>query len=342
MSCKNKLWRITLDTNPELCNYHCIMCEEHSEFAPKRNENRIMPTEWLEKIFSSAKKLGVSQVIPSTMGEPLLYSGIEEFFYLAKKYGLKVNLTTNGSFPKKSIDEWSEIIVPQTSDVKISINGAKKSTSENIMKGSDFDVQIQNIKSLVNYRNEYFSKTGDYCSVTLQLTFMTINMQELPDIVKMAASMDVDRIKGHHLWVNFDEIKNFSFKRTEESRALWNKYVKEAFVVQEKFLRPNGEKVKLENFEMLDVFSEKAKGAGNESACPFLGRELWISATGKISPCCAPDCLRKSLGDFGNIQSTTLESVLQSDAYQKLCENYKTFDVCKNCNMRRKIKEREL
>ena len=33
MSCENKLWRITLDTNPEDCNYHCIMCEEHSEFS---------------------------------------------------------------------------------------------------------------------------------------------------------------------------------------------------------------------------------------------------------------------------------------------------------------------
>jgi hypothetical protein len=25
--------------------------------------------------------------------------------------------------------------------------------------------------------------------------------------------------------------------------------------------------------------------------CPFLTKELWISATGKVSPCCAPDNL---------------------------------------------------
>jgi hypothetical protein len=28
-----KLWRITLDTNPEDCNLKCIMCEEHSPYS---------------------------------------------------------------------------------------------------------------------------------------------------------------------------------------------------------------------------------------------------------------------------------------------------------------------
>ena len=26
-------WRITFDTNPDDCNLHCIMCEDHSPYS---------------------------------------------------------------------------------------------------------------------------------------------------------------------------------------------------------------------------------------------------------------------------------------------------------------------
>jgi hypothetical protein len=68
-----------------------------------------------------------------------------------------------------------------------------------------------------------------------------------------------------------------------------------------------------------------------------LERELWISATGKISPCCAPDNLRQSLGDFGNIEMTTVAEVLASPVYRKLVDNYKSVELCKTCNMRKPV-----
>jgi radical SAM protein with 4Fe4S-binding SPASM domain len=69
--------------------------------------------------------------------------------------------------------------------------------------------------------------------------------------------------------------------------------------------------------------------------CPFLTKELWISATGKISPCCAPDNLRKSLGDFGNISKVSIEEVLISQQYIDLVKDYKSKPLCKTCNMRK-------
>lgn len=336
MSCESKLWRITIDTNPEDCNYHCIMCEEHSRYSHIKESlgcHRRMPIEWVDRLFEEAVHLGVKEIIPSTMGEPLLYKGIDRFYELSGKTGIKINLTTNGSFPGKGIDEWAHIIIPNTTDVKISINGATKETSEKIMEGSDFDREIDNIKHLVKYRNEYFEKTGYYCRITLQVTFMSVNMHELADIVKMAATLDVDRIKGHHLWTHFPEIEHLSMKNTPESIALWNRYVDEAMAAQKSHLRPNGKEVLLENITPLSI--DKGKAVPEESECPFLGRELWISATGTISPCCAPDQLRKSLGDFGNIQSVSLADMMVSDTYRSLLASYKTHPLCKTCNMRR-------
>lgn len=340
---QSKLWRITIDTNPEDCNLHCVMCEEHSpysDFIPKLFQEigikrRRMDVITVEQIFQQASALGVREIIPSTMGEPLLYKGIERIFELAQEYNIKINLTTNGTFPRKSTEEWSRLIVPNTTDIKISWNGATKGTSEAVMKGLNFEKALENVKSLIELRNEYFNQTGYFCRITLQLTFMQSNMHELSDIIKLAASLGIDRVKGHHLWAHFQEIHGESMKQTKASIADWNRYVAEAVRASETHLKPNGEKVILEN--ILPINENEIEQVPIEYECPFLGKELWISATGKFSPCCAPDKLRSSLGDFGNIKTHTISEVLNSEIYQNLVTGYKDNELCKTCNMRKPI-----
>ena len=335
------IWRITLDTNPEDCNFRCIMCEEHSRYSDFKQKlfsktgikRRLMPKEWLENIFEEAKQLGVKEIIPSTMGEPLLYEHFETILELCKINNIKLNLTTNGSFPRKRVEEWAKLIVPVTSDIKISWNGATKETSEKIMQGSNYETQLQNVKTLIRYRNKYFGETGYYCRVTFQLTFMQNNMHELVDIVKLASKLGIDRIKGHHLWTHFERIEKLSFKYSKDSINKWNEIVEKAFEAQEKYRKPNGEKILFENIFTLQT--QKEKNIPESYECPFLKKELWISATGKISPCCAPDELRNSLGDFGTYPNTSIKQVIESEIYADLCENYKQVPLCKTCNMRR-------
>ena len=338
-----KLWRITIDTNPEDCNLKCIMCEEHSpysDFIPKLYEEtgvkrRRMPFEWVERIFKEAEELGVREIIPSTMGEPLLYKNFEKIFDLSKKHNIKVNLTTNGTFPRKSVTEWAKIIVPNTTDIKISWNGASPGKANSIMRGIDFNRAVENVKEFITYRDKYFAENKYFCRVTFQLTFMQNNMHELADIIKLGASIGVDRIKGHQLWDHFDEINDLSFRKNKESINTWNEYVSQAYAAQEICRKPNGEKVTLEN--IVPLHENEDKEVPQEYECPFLEKELWVSATGKISPCCAPDKLRTALGDFGNIQTSSLTDTINSSNYSKLVHNYKSQPLCKTCNMRRPI-----
>ncbi|GHU68646.1 hypothetical protein FACS189413_06050 [Bacteroidia bacterium] len=192
---------------------------------------------------------------------------------------------------------------------------------------------LENTKKLIAFRNAHFEQTGYFCSITFQLTFMQNNMHELADIVKLAAELGVDRVKGHYLWTHFDEIKPLSMKATKESVAQWNEYVQQAYTAQEQYRKPNGSKVLLENIIPLTENEETEVPENYE--CPFLEKELWISATGKVSPCCAPDNLRQSLGDFGNIETMSLTEVLASENYRNLVENYKKQDLCRMCNMRK-------
>lgn len=337
----DKLWRITLDTNPEDCNLACIMCEEHSPFSDFKErlyaktgmKVRRMPSAWLEPIFREAAQLGVREIIPSTMGEPLLYKDFDQILDLCKKYNILCNLTTNGTFPKRPVTEWAELIVPVTSDVKISWNGSTAETAEQVMGNIDFEQAIENVREFIRVRNDHVAAGGNFCRVTFQLTFMRNNMHELAAIVKLAAGLGVDRVKGHQLWDHFDEIKTLSFKQNNETVAEWNRYVAEAHAAADQFLKPNGEKVLLEQINPLADGEESE--VPEHYSCPFLEKELWVSATGRISPCCAPDELRRSLGDFGTYPNSNIGAVLSSPAYQNLCIKYKEKELCRTCNMRK-------
>ncbi|MEL6132840.1 MAG: radical SAM protein [Bacteroidota bacterium] len=335
------MWRITLDTNPEDCNATCIMCEEHSpysDFIEKLYEKtgkrrRRMPVEWLDQIFSQAKQLGIREIIPSTMGEPLIYKYFEKILTLCKEHDLKLNLTTNGTFPRKTVEEWAELIVPVTSDVKFSWNGATAETYEKVMQGISFEKVMDHLERFIRVRDRHVQEGGNFCRVTLQLTFMEMNMHELPAMVQMAAAMGVNRVKGHHLWAHFEEIKEQNYRRDADSVARWNEIVAQTWEAQEKYRLPGGEKVLLENVYPL-VFQENQQTVPEDHVCPFLDQELWISPTGKISPCCAPDALRQELGDFGNIQNRSLKEVIESTSYRQLVQNYRRIPLCQSCNMR--------
>ena len=98
----------TFDTNPDTCNLRCVMCEEHSPHSPLQSvrrrqgrPHRLMPIELVRKVVAEAAAAGgLREIIPSTMGEPLLYEHFEDILALCPQYGVRLNLTTNGTFPR--------------------------------------------------------------------------------------------------------------------------------------------------------------------------------------------------------------------------------------------------
>ena len=338
-------WRITFDTNPDTCNMRCAMCEEHSPHSPlqaaRRREGRprrLMPIELLRRIVADAAPHGLREIVPSTMGEPLLYEHFGEILALCREHGVKLNLTTNGTFPKLGAKAWAERIVPVASDVKISWNGATKATQEAIMIGSRWKKALDNVRTFIAVRDAYAAKGGDRCRVTFQLTFMEANVAELADIVRLAARLGVDRVKGHHLWAHFDEIAAQSMRRDRNAIRRWNETVRAAGKAAGECMLPNGRPVLLENIDLLDE-----DGATHDIApggpCPFLGREAWVSAQGRFDPCCAPDAERRSLGEFGSLHDRGLMDIWRGDAYRTLVATYRNRALCLGCNMRRPAKD---
>jgi glycosyltransferase involved in cell wall biosynthesis/MoaA/NifB/PqqE/SkfB family radical SAM enzyme len=332
-------WRITFDTNPDSCNLHCIMCEEHSPYSPLQAQRkaagkprRVMPVEMVRRVIEEAAAHGLKEVIPSTMGEPLLYEHFDDILDLCRVHGVKLNLTTNGTFPRLGARAWAERIVPVTSDVKISWNGATRETQESIMLGARWGQVLENVRTFVAVRDAHASAGGNRCRVTFQLTFLETNLGELADIVRLAMSLGVDRVKGHHLWAHFDQITPLSMRRSREAIRRWNAAVLAARSAAAERTLPNGKHILLENIFLLDETAQQDLAPGGR--CPFLGREAWVSAEGRFDPCCAPDAQRRTLGELGSLHDQGLMEIWTGDAYRRLVATYRNRPLCIGCNMR--------
>mgnify|MGYP001158614243 FL=1 len=332
-------WRITFDTNPDDCNLNCVMCEEHSPYSPSHQARikgelpyRRMNIETIEQVISECAPHGLEEIIPSTMGEPLIYKHMPRIIELCHEHGIKLNLTTNGTFPGKGAEKWARMIVPVGSDVKLSWNGSNRTSQSLVMINNDFDKNMEDLRTFIRIRDEHANNGGNYCSVTLQMTFMEMNLEQVPRVVELAIKEGVDRVKGHHLWAHFEEIKDEDLRRSKDSIERWNEIARECIEIADNNLLPNGKRIILANIYELDP--EHGGELHPAATCPFLGQEAWVNHEGRFDPCCSPDDLRQTLGYFGNVGDEGLLDIWQSSEYQNLLENYLDFDVCKQCNMR--------
>lgn len=316
-----RLKRITIDTNPDTCNYKCKMCDTHSIYNKNfKHTRKDMDKELLYKCLEEAKNNNVYEIIPTTMGEPTLYKYFDNIVEFCLHNNIKLNLTTNGSllFSQKYPESYiKEKLLPVISDIKISFNSLDKHINEEIMQNSNTEQIINTIQKLCRMRNEYVPNA----SITIQMTFMRSNIDSIMPMIKTAIDWGVNRIKGHQLWITHKELESEALYNDPYYIEKWNKLINQLHIYQNK--------IKLENFSPIKSF-EKVEGD-----CPFLTNELWINYKGDISVCCAPDYERKKLGNFGNIKINTLYEVLTSEKYIDLCTNYKQNNICKQCIMRR-------
>lgn len=320
-------WRVTVDTNPDQCNLRCTMCDTHSIYNKNRHANirKQMPKELLLAALKQAVENGVKEVIPSTMGEPLMYPYFEEVFInTLTSSDTKLNLTTNGTFPRKGSEKWGQLLLPVTTDTKISLNGITPTLNEKIMIGANTANALENIKTYLKIRDEVRERSPDHQpTVTLQVTFMKESLSGIEEVIQFAIENKVDRVKGHQLWVTFPQLQ-LSDLRHPANEGIWNDFVDR--------IEPYRSQVKLENFSKLGKASQSVP---DQYECPFLGNEIWIDHEGNYNVCCAPSDRRASLGSFGTIAERPISKVFGQPSYQSLIENYKTHDLCKNCLLRK-------
>ena len=229
--------RVTLLTNPDVCNLHCPLCflnqralhncnarsaeNGNGDCPPDNARERFFYCNKERRAFgmgemnfeiaraavekyaaardASGKRL-LREVIPSTMGEPLLYSRFDELLELCRALEIPLNLTTNGTFPGKwGSDAAMELLLRSCSDIKVSY-----------LASEQFDGWKTNVEKLVRVRDKLREKAenaGDagvkcaetakskVATVSLQVTLHKKNLQDVLELVSWASAIGIDRIK---------------------------------------------------------------------------------------------------------------------------------------------------
>jgi len=134
---------------------------------------------------------GLREVIPSTMGEPLLYSHFNDLLDLCKSLGVKVNLTTNGTFPGfwGTVDGMKKLL-ECCSDIKIST-----------LASEGFSDWKKNVERLLEVRGAVVgaalesASLESAASVSLQVTLHKENLMIIPELIAWASAKGINRIK---------------------------------------------------------------------------------------------------------------------------------------------------
>lgn len=314
------------------------MCEEHSVLGKGAIGKRVMDRKLLSHVFANLEGKDVKEIIPSTMGEPLLYPHFEELVSSTQSIGARLNLTTNGTWHKRGAVGWAEYLLPICSDIKISMNGACSKVNESIMTGIDHEKQLADLNKLLEIRDEMGLTNS--VSVTIQATFMESNISEMPALVRLAAELGVDRFKGHHMFITWPELASQSLLMDKESRDRWNATVESMMIEAKGHYSRAGKPLKLENVHPIPT-DTTGNGPDPSWGCPFIGREAWVSWDGQFNVCCCPDPIRRGFGYFGHIGAgVSLMDLWGSPKYAGFVEGWGSYPQCATCNMRRPREER--
>lgn len=179
--------RLTLLTNPDICNLHCPLCFLNQRRVPTGLGE--MPIEVARHFIE--KYAGVREVIPSTMGEPLLYSHFEELLELCGSLGIPLNLTTNGSFPKRwGSDEGMKRLLLACSDIKVSALSYETG-------GLPEDEWKANVEKLLDVRRLLLEGDSSQAvaAVSLQVTLHRENADSASELLRWAERVGISRIK---------------------------------------------------------------------------------------------------------------------------------------------------
>ncbi len=165
------------------CNQRCIFCAlDYLKYKPV-----FLKEKPLYKFLSEISKTGTKSVMFAGEGEPLLHPQLKNFVSFAKKRGLDVAITTNGTLFSEGL---AKETLPFLSWVRISLNAATPQTYRAIHRVAleDFHKVLQNIKNTVKIKrkNKYTSTIG------VQFLLLNQNYKEAEILAKILKQIGVD------------------------------------------------------------------------------------------------------------------------------------------------------
>jgi radical SAM protein with 4Fe4S-binding SPASM domain len=258
-------------------------------------------------------------------GEPLMASNLDKTIEAARRYGVKLDITTNATLwnGEKLINR----LIPVLNGAYFSIDAATKRIFESIRAGADFDKVIANM--------QLFSKLRLNCKDSQRPRFIIVavlmrrNIEELPLLVELARELGVEEIWTQHVKIYDEKFKQESLLFHKE---LANKCLKAA-----------RERARELNFRITlpppyrtakdsEKYSHPPSFRLRAELCPYLWREAMITISGDVLPCCNA---HPSTPIMGNVARNSFLEIWNNKIYRRMRSgllNERPFQCCMHCS----------
>ncbi len=323
-------WRVTLVTNPDECNLRCPMCATHSPEAPPLpcDHPRRMSLEDALAAIDAFPRPPV-EVIASTRGEPLLWEPLPALAAACAPRGIRLNVTTNGTFPRLGAEGWARVLCPVGSDVKISWGAADPEVDRVLLGGRDPGRAIADLRAFVRVRDAVAAGGGNRCGVSFQVAAREENVDGLPALVRLAAAEGLDRVKVNPLQLHFPGLHASWLARDPASASRWNDAVARCRQEAEAASRA-GRSVRLQGLDPMPADGSRP----TPGDCPFVGREAWVEVDGRYLPCPAPAAREGLLPPLGSRAQGSLSSAWAGETWRGLAAAWRDVPACRDCPFR--------
>jgi MoaA/NifB/PqqE/SkfB family radical SAM enzyme len=220
-------------------------------------------------------------------GEPLLNKQLFAMIGYAESSGVHTNLTTNGTLIGDKIDSV--------------FSSGLREIAFGIYDRELFLKNLSPIKELVGEKKKRRAKIP---KTYLDITIYQENLAQIPELVRLAPDLAVDAVILHRLFNVHKVDPSIKYISTEEEDELFAKVRQLAKALKiETYLPPK-----------------------HTFPCRIVKRSIFVTADGKITPCCfLPELY------VGNAFEEGIEESLRSQAYTDFVRHMKKHPICSQC-----------
>ena len=321
---------------PPVCLYLEVTnrCNLLCETCPRTFETLEPPADMSWELFTRIvdQYPSIARVVMHGVGEPMLVRDLPRMIRYLKDRGTYVLFNTNGTLlqPRK----FPSIIESGLDELRVSLDAADRETYRQV-RGKDFFHRIvRDVGRFTAYQREIGVQAP---RVSLWLTGLKETVAQLPDFVRLAASMGVHEV--HLQRLVFDE-QGYGMARPDSSLF-------EQTRAEEQVLIDQAVAVGAEVGVTLDASGATEPGLSLKrtaddrpwSTCRRPWSLMYFTAHGRALPCCIAPFSARDYGTYtlGDATQQTLREIWNGPAYREFRAALLS-DVppkpCQNCGLR--------
>ena len=286
------------------CNLNCRICRPEDFRYTATYLDRPVIERVIDEVFDSLTELRLD-----SSGELLMAKELPYVLGEATRRGIPTKICTNGVLITDAVAEM--ICRSSISNVQISFDSPDKDTLEWIRTRAKFEKVVGGAETLVTWRK----KTGSRLRINFHAAVMRQNLEQLPDLVRLAKKIGVDDVSFAYGFIHA--------------------YMDPDWAV---FWDQDGYREVMREVRWLCDDLGIGYGAPPDFGqpvlatrkCDYLFEKTYVNPTGKVAPCCiGPD------GYTGDLHAESFSAIWHGATYQAFRETYDSaapaFEKCGAC-----------